>query len=133
VTASSSEFTVNYAEIEGFGGVGDSPSASVSPTPAPKTPSLVSDSTPLAAPTTSPEHGGSRAPIFTLPLEGDEDHIDTTHNDTPLHYHTINDILSDQAVMPGSVQRSINVELHLTHIGEPCSLAKPRVTRPGAP
>jgi hypothetical protein len=52
-TASSSKFTIDYAELEGFGGEGDSPSASGSPAPAPKMPTLVSDSTPPTAPTTS--------------------------------------------------------------------------------
>jgi hypothetical protein len=121
---SSSEFTIDYAELEGFGGAGDSPSTSGSPTPAPRTPSPSPDSTLPAAPTTSPEHGGSDAPIFTSPLEGDEDCIDAAHDDTPLHYCTVDDILDDQAVMPGSVQRNIDAELHLTHTGEPCSLAE---------
>jgi hypothetical protein len=42
----------------------------------------------------------------------------------PLCYCIINDILRDQAVMPGSVQRNINTELYLTHTGEPCSLTE---------
>jgi hypothetical protein len=66
-------------------------------------PSSVPDSTPPAAPRTSPKHGGSCAPVFASPLEGDEDRIDAMHDDTPLRCRTINDILSDQAVMPGSV------------------------------
>jgi hypothetical protein len=57
-------------------------------------------------------------------LEGDEDCIDAMHDDTPLRYRTVDDILDDQAVMPGSVQCNIDAELHLTHIGEPCSLAE---------
>jgi hypothetical protein len=68
VTTSSSEFTVNYVELEGFWGVGGSPLASGSPAPAPRTPSPVSDSTPPTSPTTSLEHGGSRAPVFESPL-----------------------------------------------------------------
>jgi hypothetical protein len=36
-------------------------------------------------------------------LEGDQDRIDTTHDDTPLRYRTVDDILGDQAVMLGSV------------------------------
>jgi hypothetical protein len=55
-------------------------------------------------------------------LEGDKDRIDVAHDDPPLYYRTVDDILGDQAVMPGSVQRNIDVELHLTHTGEPCSL-----------
>jgi hypothetical protein len=124
VTASSSEFTIDNIELEGFGGAGDSPSASASPTSAPRMPSPVPDSTPPMAPTTSLEHGGSHAPIFASSLESDEDRIDAVHNDTPLHYRTINAILGDQAMMPGSAQRNINAELHLTHTGEPCSLTK---------
>jgi hypothetical protein len=79
-TASSSEFTVDYAELEGFGGVGDSLSASGSPAPAPRMPSPMPDSTLPAAPTTSLEHSGSHAPAFTSPLEGDDDCIDATHD-----------------------------------------------------
>jgi hypothetical protein len=103
VMASSSEFTIDYAELEGFGGVGDSPLTSGSPAPAPRMPSPSPDSTLPAAPTTALEHGGSRAPVFASPLEGDVDRIDAAHDDTPLCYHTIDDILSDHTVMPGSV------------------------------
>jgi hypothetical protein len=84
----------------------------------------VPDSTPSAAPTTSLKHGGSHAPIFTSPLEGDEDYIDAGHNDNPLRYRTVDDILDDQAMMSGSVQHNIDVELHLTHTGKPCSLTE---------
>jgi hypothetical protein len=124
MTTSSIEFTVDYAELEGSRGVGDSPSASSSPASAPKMPSPSPDSTPLAAPTTSLEHGGSRAPVFASSLEGDKDHIDVVHNDTLLRYRTVDDILGDQTVMPGSVQHNIDAELHLTHTGEPCSLVE---------
>jgi hypothetical protein len=82
------------------------------------TPSTVPDSTPLAAPTTSLAHGASCVPIFNSPLEGDEDRIDAVHDNTPLHYSTVDDILGDQAVMLGSVQCNIDAELHLTHTGE---------------
>jgi hypothetical protein len=57
-------------------------------------------------------------------LEGDEDRIDVAHNDTLLCYHTIDDILGDQAMMPGSVQRNIDAELHLMQTREPCSLTE---------
>jgi hypothetical protein len=100
MTASSSEFTVDYVELKGFEVAGDSPSASGSLPPAPRTPSPVPDSTPPAAPTTSPEHGGLHAPISASPLEGDEDRINAAHDDTPLRYRTVDDILGDQAVMP---------------------------------
>jgi hypothetical protein len=117
--ASSSKFTIDYVELEGFEGADDSPSASGSPASAPSTPSLVPNSTLPAAPTTSSEHGGLRAPIFASPLEGDEDRIDTAHDDTPLRYRidtTHDDILGDQAVISGSVQRNIDAELHLMGI-----------------
>jgi hypothetical protein len=57
-------------------------------------------------------------------LEGDEDRIDNAHDDTPLRYRTVDDILDNQAVTSGSVQRNIDAELHLTHTGEPCSLTE---------
>jgi hypothetical protein len=57
-------------------------------------------------------------------LEGDEDCIYATDDDNPLRYCIVDDILGDQAVMPESVQRNIDVELHLTHTGEPCSLVE---------
>jgi hypothetical protein len=56
--ALSSEFTVDYTELERFGGAGDSPSTSGSPAPALRMPSPSLDSTPPAAPTTALEHGG---------------------------------------------------------------------------
>jgi hypothetical protein len=87
-------------------------------------PSPPPDSTPPAALTTSLEHSGSCASVFTSPSEGDEDRIDATHDGSPLRYRIIDDILGDQAVMPGSVQRKIDTELHLTHTGEPCSLTE---------
>jgi hypothetical protein len=77
---------------------------------------------PSAALMATPKQGGSHAPIFSSPLEDDEDHIDATHDNTLLCYRTIYDILGDQEVIPRSVQRNIDVELHLTHIREPCSL-----------
>jgi hypothetical protein len=77
------------------------------------------DSTPLAAPTTSLKHDGSLAPVIASPLEGDDGRINAAHDDTPLRYCTIDDILGDQAVMPGSVQCNIDAELHLMHTGEP--------------
>jgi hypothetical protein len=95
VTASLSKFTVDYAELEGFGGVGDSPSVSGSPAPAPRMPSPAPDSTLPAAPIAYLEHDGSCAPVFASPLEGDEDRINASHDDTPLRYHTVDDILSD--------------------------------------
>jgi hypothetical protein len=120
----SSEFIVYHGELEGFRGAGDSASLSGSPAPTPRTHSPVPDSTPPVAPTSSSEDGGSHAPVFASPLEGDEDRIDVVHDDTLLCYRTIDDIFGDQAVMPGSVQHNINVELHLTHTGELCSLAE---------
>jgi hypothetical protein len=83
VMTSSSEFTVDYAELKGFGGAGDSPSASGSTAPTLRMPSLVPDSTLPATPITSLEHGGSRTLVFASPLEGDEDRIDAVHDDTP--------------------------------------------------
>jgi hypothetical protein len=41
--------------------------------------------------------------MFASPLEGDKDCIDAAHDDTLLCYRTVDDILSDQAVMLGSV------------------------------
>jgi hypothetical protein len=91
----SSEFTINYAELEGFRGADDSPSASGSPAPSPRTPSPVPNSNLPIALTTSLEHSGSHAPIFASPVEGDEDHIDAAHDDTPLRYHIVDNILGD--------------------------------------
>jgi hypothetical protein len=107
-------------QLEGFGGAGDSPSIFGSPTPDPRMPSPAP--TLPVAPVATPEHGASRAPIFATLLKDDEDHMNTVHNDTPLRYHTIDDILVDQAVVPGSVQRNIDIKLHLMHTREPCSL-----------
>jgi hypothetical protein len=87
-------------------------------------PSPPPDSTPPAALTTSPEHSGSCASVFTSPSEGDEDRIDAAHDDSPLRYRIVDDILGDQAVTPGSVQHKIDTELHLTHTREPCSLTE---------
>jgi hypothetical protein len=83
---------------------------------------LIPSPTTPAAPTATAEHGCSRAPGFVTPLEGDKDHIDTTHNGTLLCYRNVDDILSDQMVMPGTVQCNIDVELHLTCTREPWSL-----------
>jgi hypothetical protein len=99
-TVSSSEFTVDYAELEGFGGAGDFTLTIGSATPMPRTPSPALDPTPSAAPTTSLEPGGSHAPVFTSPLEGDEERIDAAHDNTLLRYRTVDDILGDQAMMP---------------------------------
>jgi hypothetical protein len=37
---------------------------------------------------------------FVTPLSNDEDHVDAYHDDKPLHYRTMDNILGDQLV-PG--------------------------------
>jgi hypothetical protein len=49
--------------------------------------------------------------------------VDAAHDDTPLHYRNIDDIIGDP-VASGQVQRNIDAELHLTHTREPCTFAK---------
>jgi hypothetical protein len=45
------------------------------------------------------------------------------HDDTPLRYRTMDDILGDQKELV-IVQHDINVELHLTHSRESCAFAQ---------
>lgn len=60
---------------------------------------------------------------FNMPLANDKDHVDVAHDDTPLHYHTIDNILGEQPI-PRLVQYDVEAELHLEHDSEPCSFAE---------
>jgi len=48
------------------------------------------------------------------PLSNDEDRVDAYHNNEPLWYRTMEDILGEQP-MPRLVPHDLEVELHLAH------------------
>jgi len=51
---------------------------------------------------------------FATPLSGDEDRVDVYHDDEPLRYHTMDNILGNQPV-PRLVVHDFEAELHLAH------------------
>ena len=61
---------------------------------------------------------------FATPLSNDEDRIDAYHDDEPLRYRTMDNLLGDQPV-PGFAVRDFEAELHLAQDdGEPRSFAE---------
>ena len=61
---------------------------------------------------------------FATPLSDDEDHVDAYHDNEPLRYRTLDNILGDQPV-PGLAMHDFEAELHLAHAdGEPRSFAE---------
>ena len=73
-------------------------------------------------PAATPASNGRRVATFATPLENNEDHLNAVHDDTPLRYRTMDDILDDQTE-PAIVQHETDVEPHLTHTGESCAFA----------
>jgi transposase InsO family protein len=122
---SQGDFTVEFVQLGGAGGAaGSSASGTPAPAPSPGPPLAGGFGSPApATPVASPAPGGQSTPAFVTPLADDADHVDAAHDDTPLRYRTVDNILGDQAV-PGYVQRNMDAELHLTHTGEPCSFAE---------
>ncbi|RLN40738.1 hypothetical protein C2845_PM01G40940 [Panicum miliaceum] len=86
-----------------------SPTPSMSPSPPPLTP----------APTTPPA-----APEFVSPLANDDERVDASHEDTPLRYRVIDNVIGD-ALVPGQAARDLDDEaLCLVCEGEPSSFAE---------
>jgi hypothetical protein len=61
---------------------------------------------------------------FATPLSHDEEHIDVYHDDEPLRYHTMENLLSDQSVL-GLTLHDLEAQLHLAcDDGEPRSFTE---------
>ena len=56
---------------------------------------------------------------FASPLEGDEDQVDVWHDDEPLHYRTVANIIGNAPTPPPPPR--LFAEVHLTHAREPAS------------
>jgi hypothetical protein len=117
-------FTVEYVHFEGAGGVGSSLPSSMStpvpeplPTSAPCSPAMTSAATRSSPPppqsvtpctpvaTTNPPGTSTPTPArvenpveFAIPLSHDEELIDAYHDDEPLRYRTMENLLGDQPV-----------------------------------
>jgi len=75
-------------------------------------------------PAATPASNRRRAATFATPLDNDKDYLDAVHDDTPLRYRTMDDILGDQtetAIVQHDID--VDVELHLMHTGESCAFA----------
>lgn len=143
-TSTLRDFVIDYVHFEGPGGASSSSSPS-SPSPAPGSPSAPASTPPPAppacpppppvpprSPTPAPTPPGSapaasarqRTVEFATPLSNDEDRVDAYHDDEPLRYRTVDNILGDQPV-PGMAVHDVEAELHLAHEdGEPHSFAE---------
>ena len=61
---------------------------------------------------------------FATLLSNDEDRVDAYHNDKPISYRIIENILAEQPVL-GLAMHDFEAELHLAHYdGEPCPFAE---------
>ena len=56
---------------------------------------------------------------FASPLEGDEDRVDAWHDEEPLRYRTVANIIGNTSTPPPPPR--LFAEVHLTHAGEPAS------------
>jgi hypothetical protein len=144
-------FTVEYVHFKGAGGVGSSlllsmstpvpepPPTSAShspatilaatrslpPPPQPATPCTpASMATPPGTSTPTPAHVEHNPVEFTTPLSHDEERIDAYHDDEPLRYRTMENLLGDQPVL-GLVPHDLEAQLHLAcDDGEPRSFTE---------
>jgi hypothetical protein len=149
-STSTYNFTVEYVHFEGAGGVGSSlppgmstpvpeppPSSalhcpatiSAAMRPSPPPPQLEPPCTPAA--TATPPGTSTPTPArvensveFATPLPQDEERIDAYHDDEPLRYRTMENLLDDQPV-PGLAPHDLEAQLHLAcDDGEPRSFAE---------
>ncbi|KAK3121549.1 hypothetical protein QOZ80_8BG0656020 [Eleusine coracana subsp. coracana] len=88
------------------------PPAAQMPSPAPATPALPAPHAAVDAPV---------PPIFVTPPSNDEDRLDAYHDDTPVRYRTVDDLLGDTEPPPGLAARVVDAELHLACTGEPAT------------
>ncbi|KAF0903245.1 hypothetical protein E2562_026539 [Oryza meyeriana var. granulata] len=62
---------------------------------------------------------------FVSPPSHDEERLDATHSNTPVCYHTVDNLIGEDALGPGLAQRELEeASLLLTGPGEPCSFAE---------
>jgi hypothetical protein len=140
-------FTVEYVQFEGAGGVGSSLPPSMStpvpeppPTSTPRSPATTSTTTRSSPPTpmpvtpctpastTTPPSTSTPTPAraehnpveFATLLSHDEERIDAYHDDEPLRYHTMKNLLGDHPV-PRLVPHDLEAQLYLT-----CDDSEPR-------
>lgn len=70
----------------------------------------------------TPEHGEHSPIKFATPLE-DEDRRAAYHDNEPLRYCTVTSTIGDQPLL-APAQRDLDIQLHLTHDGEPTTNAE---------
>jgi hypothetical protein len=126
------EFTVEYIYAEASGAIAAarpaSPHAPSSPTPSVRTPAAP-PSTPVATP--SPQSGAASVagpaappPEFVTPLENDDERLNAAHGESPMRYHTYDNIIGVEEHMPRMAARNLIEELNLMSTGELCTFAE---------
>jgi hypothetical protein len=105
-----------------------SPRAPSSPTPSVRAPAAP-PSTPVATP--SPQSGAASVagpaappPEFVTPLENDDERLNAAHGESPMRYHTYDNIIGVEEHMPGLAARNLIEELNLMSTGESCTFAE---------
>jgi hypothetical protein len=63
-------------------------------------------------------------PKFVTPLEGDEEQLDAAHGESPMRYHTYDNIVGTGKPVSGLPVRNLIEELNLVSTGEPCTFAE---------
>jgi hypothetical protein len=135
-------FTVKYVHFKGAGGVGSSLPLSMStpvtespPTSVPRSPATTSaatrssppppqPATPPGTSTPTPAHVEHNPVEFATPLSHDEECINAYHDDEPLRYRMMENLLDDQPVS-GLVPHNLEAQLHLAcDDGEPRSFTE---------
>lgn len=86
------------------------------PAPASPMPTVATPSTPTA---TSP------TPEFVSPPANDSARLDAAHDDTPVRYRTVDNLIGEGATPPGFALRELDdAKLHMASTDEPCSYAE---------
>jgi hypothetical protein len=133
VVPSTVEFTVEYIHVSNPGAAARSAYPRVPGSPArspsfsarmPTTPPFtqVAMTSPKSA--ASPADAAATLPEFVTPLEDDEERLDAVHGESPMRYHTYDNIIGTGEPVSRLATRNLIEELNLASTGLPCTFAE---------
>jgi hypothetical protein len=121
---STAEFIVEYVYTGDSGAAVAVRSASPRAPSTPATPPLTQVTASSPQLVVGPAGAAVTPPEFVMPLEDDEERLDAVHGETPMQYHTCDNIVGMREPVPGWEARNIIDELNLASTGEPCTFVK---------
>ncbi|KAF0920508.1 hypothetical protein E2562_035531 [Oryza meyeriana var. granulata] len=117
MSSSNNTFVITYSECVNHGPGKGAETSTPQPGNHVLTPVAAEPGTPGTPPTTTPIR------FATLPTDASQ-HLDAEHNDGPLRFRTIDDIIDD-SLAPGQASRELDTpELHLISAKEPSTFAE---------